>query len=170
MASINGISIKNLKKFRGHEGEPLAQGTVYYKGKKLGYWSQDFHGGPDAYEFDARQLNDEVTKYRESGRVEEMYKEYTDLGCILEDLVNLMETEKTFKKGIKAGYPAYVEVNDGYHVWGVYHRAKPNESKADLVNDPRVVGFIAECRAKAFKNKKVEWDVYMSAEDFDLVY
>ncbi len=166
MASINGISIKNLKKFRGHEGEPLAQGTVYYKGKKLGYWSQDFHGGPDAYEFDARQLNDEVAKYRESGRVEEMYKEYTDLGCILEDLVNLMETEKTYKKGVKAGYPTYVEANDGYHVWGIYYKPSGN----DPLNEPKIQGFLAECRARALKDKTVEIAAYNDPKDFDIVY
>lgn len=40
MASINGVSIKAFKKFRGHEGEELYQGNVYYNGKKLGFWSQ----------------------------------------------------------------------------------------------------------------------------------
>lgn len=170
MASINGISIKSLHKFRGHDGEPLAQGMVYYKGKRLGYWSQDFHGGPDAYEFDAKVLNDEVAKYRESGRVEEDYKEYVDLGSLLEDLVNLMETEKAFKNGFKAGYSAYIEANDGWRVWGVYHRAKPNMSKDSIINDPNVQGFIAECRARSFDRKKLVWGVYTCFADFDIVY
>ena len=35
MASINGIELKGLKEFKGHEQEPLTQGNIYYKGKKL---------------------------------------------------------------------------------------------------------------------------------------
>ena len=57
MASINGVSIKAFKKFRGHEGEELYQGNVYYNGKKLGFWSQDAHGGIcDNFEFDETVL------------------------------------------------------------------------------------------------------------------
>ena len=29
MASINGVSLKAVKTFRGHEGEPLAQANIY---------------------------------------------------------------------------------------------------------------------------------------------
>ena len=58
MASINGVSIKAFKKFRGHEGEEPYQGNVYYNGKKLGFWSQDAHGGIcDNFEFDETVLN-----------------------------------------------------------------------------------------------------------------
>lgn len=34
MASINGVTIRGLKKFYGHDGETLYQGNVYYNGKK----------------------------------------------------------------------------------------------------------------------------------------
>ncbi len=52
MASIKGIELKNVKEFLGHEEETLVQGNVYYKGKKVGYYSQDAWGGPDIFRLD----------------------------------------------------------------------------------------------------------------------
>lgn len=40
MASINGLTIKGLKQFVGHEGETLFQGNLYLNGDKIGFWSQ----------------------------------------------------------------------------------------------------------------------------------
>ena len=37
MASINGVSIKGVKKFKDHEGLGIFCGNVYYNGKKLGF-------------------------------------------------------------------------------------------------------------------------------------
>lgn len=34
MAKINNFELKNVRTFYGHEGEPLEQGDVYYKGKR----------------------------------------------------------------------------------------------------------------------------------------
>ena len=56
MASIKGIELKNVKEFRGHEGEDLVQGDVYYKGKKVGYYSQDAWGGMDIFDLDWQNL------------------------------------------------------------------------------------------------------------------
>ena len=71
MSEINGITIKNLKSFKDHEGCEIYQGNVYYKGKKLGFWSQDSWGGPNDYDFDTSVLDNEIKKYRNSDRVEE---------------------------------------------------------------------------------------------------
>lgn len=38
--------IKGLKSFKGHEGEPCAQGSLYRDGKKVCSWSDDDWGGP----------------------------------------------------------------------------------------------------------------------------
>jgi hypothetical protein len=37
--------IKNFKTFRGHEGEPCAQGTLHGPAGKVAEWSDDSHGG-----------------------------------------------------------------------------------------------------------------------------
>ena len=44
-ASIRGLEIRNMKRFLGHEQEELYQGNIYYKGKKVGWYSDDAWGG-----------------------------------------------------------------------------------------------------------------------------
>ena len=53
MARINGICVKDLNRFYGHEGELLWQGNVYLDQKKICFWSQDSHGGPDHFTFES---------------------------------------------------------------------------------------------------------------------
>lgn len=48
---ITMYEIKNLKKFKGHEGEPCAQGTLSRDGKRVAEWSDDSHGGPFRIDF-----------------------------------------------------------------------------------------------------------------------
>lgn len=45
------FSIKNFKNFKGHDGEPLAQGTLHGPTGKVAEWSDDAWGGPMAYRF-----------------------------------------------------------------------------------------------------------------------
>ncbi len=45
------VQIKKYKTFRGHESEPLAQGDLYFRGKKIIEWSDDSWGGPLRVEF-----------------------------------------------------------------------------------------------------------------------
>lgn len=114
MASINGVSIKSLKIFKGHDGEPLYQGNVYYKGRKLGFWSQDAHGGiEDNFLFDESQLKEAVDDYRDhSGKVEDGYKEYFDASALLCEVADLTQAEKEFKKAAKKGYKAVIRVRN----------------------------------------------------------
>lgn len=39
MASINNVTVKSLKTFSGHEGEPCYWGNLYLGNKKIGSWS-----------------------------------------------------------------------------------------------------------------------------------
>ena len=167
MASINGIQVKGLKSFSGHDGEPLAQGNVYYKGKKLGFWSQDAWGGEDNYDFNESVVDAEVAKFRESDAVEDEYREFADLASLLEDLVNFMQTEKEYKKGIKMGYPTYVEATDGYHVCGYYTRQTDKDAIKETAYYEK---FMSNFRKTAFKNKKVKVSIFNCKEDFDIVY
>lgn len=52
MAKIKGIELKNVVNFKGHEGEDLIQGNVYYNGKKIGFYSQDSWSGNDIFNLD----------------------------------------------------------------------------------------------------------------------
>ena len=98
MASINGVTIKNFKQFKGHEGEPLFQGTVYLGKERLGFWSQDAHGGEDNFDFNVKKLQDAV--YRVRGTFPEtsfVFKNY-DESLLMADICSLKTLEKSFKK------------------------------------------------------------------------
>lgn len=109
MASIKGISLKNVKTFRGHEYPTNYQGNVYFNGKKMGFWSQDSWGGPDSYDFDTAELD---------AKAKEFYGEDSIYGldCLMGELLELMDNEKMFKKAVKEGYSALVVISNGYNV------------------------------------------------------
>ena len=164
MASINSIQVKNLKKFKGHEGEPLYQGNIYYKGKKLGFWSQDAWGAIcDNYGFNENILKDEVEKYKASDFVEDEYRKYTSLESLLSDLITLTEQEKMFKQYAKKGYPSTVVITDGYHE---FYGACKHTKKEDVLKS--FDSYIKECKEKCYKNKKSKVIVYMDLKDFDV--
>ena len=45
MFNINGFEVKAVNEFRGHDGQPLIQGNLYYNNKKVGFLSDDDRGG-----------------------------------------------------------------------------------------------------------------------------
>ncbi len=59
--NFGGYWLKGVKEYKGHEGEPLFQGNVYYKNKKIGFFAMGDWGGPstlsDITDSDAKQLN-----------------------------------------------------------------------------------------------------------------
>lgn len=107
MASIKGISFKNLKKFKDHENIDIYQGNICFNGIKKGFWSQDNWGGPDRFDFDTKEL-DEVAK--------EFYgpNSIYGLDCLLYEILVLADYEKQYKKAVKAGYASIVIMTDGY--------------------------------------------------------
>lgn len=50
-ASIKGFELRNITHFLGHEQEDCYQGFIYYKGKKVGYYSDDSWGGQAIIDF-----------------------------------------------------------------------------------------------------------------------
>ena len=163
MASINEIEIKSLKEFKGHEGEPLFQGDIYYKGKKLGFWSQDAHGGIcDNFGFNEEILNEEVKRFVASDMVEERYKEFAGLEILLSNLVELMEREKQYKKFLKKGLFTTVLITDDYHCF----YGACSKSKEDALEEFK--DYIEESKKKCFKNKKAKVLVFTDLNDFKI--
>ena len=116
MAKINGVEIKNLKSFIGHEGT-CYQGDVWLNGKKLGFWSQDAWGAIcDTFEFDESAL-DKVCENFQAGFPDTYeYKEFCkDKETLLNDLVSLKTIEKDLKKDFKKGYKSAIYCTDGFH-------------------------------------------------------
>ena len=115
MASINGVELKALKGFEGHEGYCF-QGNVYKDGKKLGFWSQDSWGGCDRFDFDESIL-DEACKDFANGFPDDtphrdIYEEKeVFMGAVLDLKLCEQDMKKEFKKGAKAVY----YMTDGFH-------------------------------------------------------
>lgn len=114
MSKIKGIELKNIVEFKGHEGEELIQGNVYYNGKKVGFYSQDAWGGCDNLSIDYKlpsELKDEIKNVAYKYVGNELFKgidtlyglTYTNhkpIGYeyLFMDLLQLMEHEKLYKK------------------------------------------------------------------------
>lgn len=122
MASIKGIELKHLQDFRGHEGETLVQGDVYYKGKKVGYYSQDSWGGCDIFNLDynldkslKEEVNGVVNNYVGGEifkAIDELYDKTYNINFkhtikqigyeyLFADLLQLQEHENFYKKYTK---------------------------------------------------------------------
>ena len=160
MASINGISIKAVKSFEGMEGTAW-QGDVYVGKRKVAFWSQDGNGGPDWFDME--------NGYSKKKMVEAM-RPYVDqkaaeLGIIDEtfmyNLVWLNQTEKEFKKALKKGYKAMLEVTDSFHITYYYYPDIP-----DCNAEALYFGIENKIKNKFFKNEKIRYQLYKGLEDF----
>ena len=115
MASINGITVKNLKGFEGWEGY-CYQGNIYLNGKKLGFWSQDSHGGPDRFDFSESALDKACKDYQNGFPDTYKYKAVCDSKEVIMDaVVRLKEMEKDCKKSFKEGWKAVYYMTDRFH-------------------------------------------------------
>ena len=167
MASINGLEVKNLKKFKGHEGEDCLQGSVYLNGKKLGFWSQDSWGGCDNFDFNYKVLQDIALKVAMTDLVEPQYRKYFDVDSLMDMLVKLKEDEKVYNKFCKQGYPCTLLVTDGYHCF--YSATK---DKSSVENKGFALKYfepqIKKYREKCFKNQEIKVKIYNTKDDFNL--
>lgn len=108
MAQIRGIEIKGLKQFKGHEGETLLQGNIYFKGKKVGYYSDDFRGGMPIVEIDTKVQHE---MFQLSKGYEDKYT--NSLDNLIYELISLTNLEKEFKGKVKQGYLGIAEIKGG---------------------------------------------------------
>lgn len=104
MASINGLTLKNVKTWMGREGE-AAQGDLYLDNEKICFWSQDGNGGIDNYDFvdkysenKFRKLikdiyKDKPIEYENQGKTS--YMEY-DADLLLSDIWDLQDLERLY--------------------------------------------------------------------------
>ena len=178
MASINGISVKKMTQFYGHEGESLYQGNLYLNNKKIGFWSQDSRGGPDQFymegAYSEKLLNAAVTsrnpdKAITGGSPADPYEIPYDMDLLLYDYIKLTEDEKYFKKAVKGGYTGVLIATDGYHmaVWNL-PESYTTLSDADLLEKmgPAIANEKAANFFKENKHTKHTIKIYRSSKDF----
>ena len=165
MAKINGIEMKSIKSFVGHEGM-IAQANVYCNGKKIGFWSQDSWGGPDEYSGCENTIAEKAKLFKEGCPSDVRFYEFLDKPDIFMCyLLELSEDEKHYKKCLRRGYSTLFMVTDGYHVTMAMFRDKVTESEIESKH-PDTIGSM---KSKMFKNSDIYMKTYTSLDDFSVV-
>ena len=99
MAKINDFELRGITNFRGHEQEDLIQGNIYYKGKKVGWYSQDSWGGCDHIDLDytlPKELLKEINDILDNYESETLFNGISDL---YDKTYNIKFDHKIFKGG-----------------------------------------------------------------------
>lgn len=177
MASINGLTVKSLKTFYGHEGESCAQGNLYLGTKKIASWSQDAKGGIMDWVsmeegFSEKKLRNAIiarNKDKEETGTSCNGNDFTvqyDLENLMCDLLYLKDCEKEFKKVVKTGYQGLVKISND--CWGISVYVKqdvldlPEEKLKERFSDQ-----IEELKKKGCrKGQEPYLEVFRSLEDF----
>ena len=105
--SIKGFELRNVKHFLGHEQEDCYQGYIYYKGKKVGYYSDDSWGGSAIIDFDNieydKLFRDKAKEYLEERYAKDkMLHDFYDM--FFTDLLQLISAHNDFIKAKRDGY------------------------------------------------------------------
>lgn len=174
MAKINEIQIKNLKSFVGHECD-YYQGNVYYKNKKLGFWSQDSMGGADNFYFNTKILEEEIDKFKNSSYIDRIFKNNSlntdeNTAILLDKLVFLSQCEKEYKKQTKKGHKTMIlAVGDtGSCLWSSaidINKLNPDKKDKIIINAKKD---LAEHYYKQFEISAIDFYIYTSLEDFNI--
>lgn len=161
-------AIKNFKKFKGHDGEPLAQGTLHLDNVKVADWSDDSHGG--SLRLDFKSKAEEVAFLRHAKTYLSTKLDYDglpynltkDTWYLLESAMNSMSTEheealdiaRLCKKGIcyralHDGKPELFSVNAPFTATNVADlKVKVGTALLEILNETLKLPLIDEATAK----------------------
>ena len=126
MASLHGFSLKKVVNYKGHEGEPLSQADIYYRGKQIGFWRMgDFGGEDEFYGIDSHFLPKEYFDYIRNvwgdtfdSQFPNMNTRFSDemvASSFFAELLYLHEMEKELKKIMKKGFQALITVSISFY-------------------------------------------------------
>lgn len=167
MANINGITMKTFTTYRGHEGESLAQATIYAGTKKLGFWSQDSWGGGDNY--DGKEMYETIktasTKFK--GGIPKTAKYYDVLGdadCFMDVLLRLCEDEKEYKRNAKKGYDRLMVITDGYNC--IKYGCRGVNTAEEF--EKRWADVVTKAKKQMYKNETIKTYMFTSLDDFNI--
>ena len=155
MASIKGWQLKGLKTFQGRDWEG-SQGTLYYNGKRAGWYNDSGDGSMADIDLNTKELQEQFDK-----AVKDYYAEHPLTGrfadltpdgeLFMGELLRLMENEKSYKRMVKQELP-YV----------VAFKESPNAPYITIVGVRTKDGRQRYIEERGIK----EYDLYDSLEDF----
>ena len=133
MANIKGFTLKGVNYWEGRNATG-AQGTLYYQGKKVGWYNDEGRGAEIDFYFDGekrREYEDLLARaVREYYADRCPYPEFPELtgnqDTFMCELTDLIESEKEYKKMARQGYPIvvfYKNEKGEYCVLGVKNEA-----------------------------------------------
>jgi len=155
MASLYGLTLKNITRYKGHEGEPLQQGNIYYEGKKIGFYSDGDWGRPSTIDFDNPEAEKAALaackKYYTDYPQDRWSKDYEpDLEEFFPKVFQFIDWEKYYKKMLKKGYL----------VLGLYQKG---------IHEVRTAGRLEDAVREALKKADAENPkIFTGLEDFIL--
>lgn len=166
MAEIKGLTIKGLTRFIGMEGEAF-QGNIYLNGKKIGWYSESGDGGCSTFRYDSRE---------DEAKVEAIIKKYFEEKpplaeylaseeIFFADLVDLINHEKAFKKGLSKGYAWYVTAKCVFNPDAAprpYEHPIVCNIPSCLTSDKEMEKFLGDLKERGYDEIKV----YRSLDDF----
>ena len=126
MATMYGFTLKKIVEYKGHEGEPLVQADIYYLGKKIGFWRMGDYGGEDDFlgvdsHFLPKEYFDTIRmNWKNPLQDEEDFKNYvfsdeSVASSFFAHLMELIDMEKEFKKVVKKGFQALIQVSISFY-------------------------------------------------------
>ncbi len=171
------VQIKGHTTHRGHEGEPLAQGFLHFRGKKFIDWSEGDWGGPfQVHVLDQSLVPDfvEIARKQLTGRhnwLEELYapelmsedeliNEYTER--LASEFGEMREHEKRSKGGAvtllrRKGTPtgSYIAVKIPYTASNVAELRAKYPDIVEIINETIGQAYVSDDAVKALE--RAEW-------------
>ncbi|MDA2609956.1 hypothetical protein PDQ29_27585 [Bacillus cereus] len=169
MASINGIEIKTYTTFKGHDGQPLRQATVYMDGKKIGMIGEDAWGG---------QMNINVKNYVEVEKRLFAYASHEkfavhalkNIELLFGLLLDLVSVEKRAKKAWKLNDKAII-ISAGlrdYHLQEFKQIKHIPMLTVYTINSKLTENQLMKRMEKVANENKAEALVFKTLQDFSL--
>lgn len=123
---VNGFTLKAVKAFKGHEGEPCFQGNIYLENKKVGWFSSSYTMGPMDIRFDEPEIEKRFVKtavafdkayplgflyYNAPFKLDPKYKNIVvevDAEDLILEMLAIQAAEKDYKIATKGGNPVVI--------------------------------------------------------------
>ena len=111
---LEGLEMKAIKSFRGHDGPGYHQGNLYYKGKKIAFLGDSPTCGPLEYDAEPKNqaLYDEVIDFIEKGKFKVAVSDHElEVGVELyfADILRVASLHKDAKKDMNKYCHVYVQ-------------------------------------------------------------